>query len=242
MTARAKRDERTHPRHLWRTQRLAAWLAVLALVLAGGFTALAATTPPAEAQAEPAEEPQNQEEPQSQAEPAAEAGHATPQAMAELAHWAGHWRGEGWIRMGPGEPVKIDSEEWVESRLDGAALVIEGLHRVQDSGAQDSGAQNSGTRADGRVVHHALALLTWDEAAETYRFRTHVAGRGPGDFTGRMEDGAFIWGGPMGGPAGAGEMRYTIRLEDGTWHEVGDFTRDGETWNRFFEMTLTKVD
>lgn len=216
MRARAKIEQRPPLRRGWRVPRLAAWLAAVTLLLASGFTALAAESP-----AEPAEEARGAEE------PATEAGHATPEAMSRLAHWAGRWQGEGWIRMGPGEPVRIESEEWVESRLDGAALVIEGLHHSQ---------------ADGRMVHHALALLSWDDKAETYRFRTHVAGRGPGDFTGRMEDGAFIWGGPMGGPAGAGEMRYTIHLEDGTWHEVGDFSRDGETWNRFFEMTLKKVD
>ena len=232
MTARAKRDERTHPRHDRRVPQSTAWLVALALLLAGSGTAvagtaLAVTTPPAEPRAESAEGTQDRDETQEREEPAAEAAPAAPGAMAELAHWAGHWRGEGWIRMGPGEPVKIDSEERVESRLDGAALVIEGLHHAQ---------------ADGRRVHHALALLSWDEEAETYRFRTHVAGRGPGDFTGRMENGAFIWGGPMGGPAGAGEMRYTIHLEDGTWHEVGEFSRDGETWNHFFEMTLNKVE
>jgi|GEM_PF-309265 len=195
--------DHTHPRPPGR--RLTLCLAGIALLLAFGFTTPAATE---------------------QARPEAEAADRAPEAMSELAPWAGHWKGQGWIRMGPGEPVKIDSEEWIESRLDGAALVIEGKHHAQ---------------ADGRRVHHALALLSWDEAAGTFRFRTHVAGRGPGDFTGHVEDGAFVWGGPMGDPEGAGRMRYTIRIEDGTWHEVGDFSRDGETWNRFFEMTLKKV-
>jgi hypothetical protein len=29
--------------------------------------------------------------------------------------------------------------------------------------------------------------------------------------------------------------------EKGEWNEVGEFSRDGEKWMQFFEMTLTKV-
>ena len=152
----------------------------------------------------------------------AEEGAAAEGPMDAVAGMVGTWTGEGWIRMGPGEPIPFDSKETVESRLGGQALVVEGEHHA---------------KSDGRLVHHAVALLSHDAEAGVYRFRTHVAGRGPGDFEGRVEDGAFVWG----GAAGPGKMRYTIRIDGDTWHEVGEFSRDGETWNSFFQMDLKRT-
>jgi hypothetical protein len=151
---------------------------------------------------------------------------APPEAVADpmqpLLPMVGEWQGEGWIRMGPGEPVRFDSYERVESRLGGEALVIEGTHRAKGTD---------------RLVHNAVALLSHDAPAGLYRFRTHVHGRGPGDFEGRVEDGAFVWGGAMG----PGQMRYTIRIDGDRWHEVGEFSPDGEAWRPFFEMNLERV-
>jgi hypothetical protein len=37
-------------------------------------------------------------------------------------------------------------------------------------------------------------------------------------------------------------MRFTVRLnEKGQWFEVGEFSRDGKAWQKFFEMTLERV-
>lgn len=147
-------------------------------------------------------------------------------AMEEVAAMAGEWEGEGWMRMGPGEPATFHSRETVESRLGGRALLIEGLHHART----DDGGR-------GPAVHHALALLTWNTGAGEYDFRTYVAHRGAGDFTGRMEDGAFVWG----GETPRGQMRYTIRIEGDTWDETGELSQDGETWTPFFGMKLKRV-
>lgn len=146
------------------------------------------------------------------------------QAMAALPELEGRWKGEGWIRRGPGEPHAFSSEEIVGSRLDGQILLVEGIHRSQDDPS--------------RQVFHAFAVLSYDPEDDTYRFRTHTAeGRG-GDFQGRVEDGAFVWGheGPQR------QIRYTLRIEGDTWHEVGEVSSDGETWNQFFEMTVERVE
>lgn len=143
--------------------------------------------------------------------------------MAALPDLEGRWEGEGWIRRGPGEPHGILSEEIVESRLDGQILLIEGIHHSKD----DPSLQ----------VFHAFAVLSYDPAADTYRFRTHTeAGRG-GDFEARVEDGAFVWGHRDGDR----RVRYVLRIEDDTWHEVGEFSQDGESWHQFFEMTVKRV-
>lgn len=145
------------------------------------------------------------------------------EAMQALPDFEGRWKGEGWTRRGPQEPVHFLSEEIVETRLDGQVLLIEGIHRSKGDPSQE--------------IFHAFAVLSYDPEADTYRFRSHTAeGRG-GDFKGRVVDGAFVWGHEVP----AGQMRYTIRIEDGRWEEVGEFSSDGESWNRFFEMKLERV-
>lgn len=146
---------------------------------------------------------------------------ARPHPMAAIAGMVGTWTGEGWIQRGPERDTFV-SREAVESRLEGEAILIEGRHH---------------DAASGQVTHHALAMITWDDEGERYRFRSYVAGRGDGDFEGRIEDGIFVWGGPMG----PGEMRYEITIEGDRWSEVGSFSQDGgETWTPFFGMELER--
>jgi hypothetical protein len=149
---------------------------------------------------------------------------ASLDSMRALSFLEGAWEGEGWIRMGPGEPTRFTSKETVESRLGGRILTVEGLHHAS---ADPS-----------RVVHHAFAVVSHNAAAARYRFQTHLAdGRG-GDYPGELKDGAFVWG--MEHPM-AGRIRYTIRVREGRWHEVGESSRDeGKTWTQFFEMTLAR--
>ncbi len=147
--------------------------------------------------------------------------------MRAMSFLVGEWSGEGWIAMGPGEAQKFRSHESVESRLDGLALVIEGIHEDADAAPGDE------------PIHHALATLTWDGAKDAYRFSTHLANGRSGDFDGRLEDGVFVWGMEIPGRT----IRYTITIgEDGRWTEVGEASTDGENWRQFFEMTLVRVE
>lgn len=143
------------------------------------------------------------------------------EAMKALPPLAGHWEGEGWIRQGAGEPVRFVGEEHVEPRLDGRILVIEGKHWSSDRS---------------RVVHHAFAVLSPDPGNSGYRFQTHLANGRGGDFSGHLENGAFIW--EMDNPSG--RMRYVIRIEGERWHEVGEIDREGK-WHQFLEMDLRRV-
>ena len=79
------------------------------------------------------------------AEPASETAKAE---MAKIAQMAGKWRGGGWILM-PGGRHESNSEETIEMRLDGRALLVEGFHTDVKSG---------------EVNHHALAIIAWDDA------------------------------------------------------------------------------
>ena len=144
------------------------------------------------------------------------------EAMQAISFFAGEWEGEGWMRRGPGEPVEFRGSEKVESRLGGRVLIIEGLHQAKESD---------------EVVHHALATVSWDPEAGHYRFRSHLEDGRAGDYTGRLEDGAFIWGFAVP----RGEIRYTIRIADGHWSEIGEFSADGTQWSQVFGMELDQV-
>jgi hypothetical protein len=111
----------------------------------------------------------------------------------------------------------------VESRLDGRVLIIEGRHLA---GVGEE------------VAHHALAVVSYDPEAAVYRFRSHLATGRSGDFTGRFDGGAFVWGFTNE----RGQVRYTIRFDAERWHEVGEFSADGATWSQFFEMELKRVE
>lgn len=145
------------------------------------------------------------------------------EAMAALPAFEGRWKGGGWMRRGPQEPQHFVSEEIVELKLDGQVLLIEGIHH---------------DKADpSKKIFHAVALLSYDPAAGRYRFRSHTGEGQDSEFEGRVEDGAFIWGHEVPG----GRIRYVMRIREGRWEEVGEFSRDGESWTQFFDMKLDRV-
>ncbi len=159
--------------------------------------------------------------PAARAEPASETAKAE---MARIAQMVGHWKGAGYIDL-PGGRHESTSEEWIEMRLDGHAILIEGLHRDMK------------TR---EVNHHALAIISWDDGQKQYRFMSALAAGRTGYFPARMEGTKFIWSIPIpNGPT----SRFTISLDDpDKWREVGEQSRDGgKTWVKFFEMNLDRV-
>jgi len=153
---------------------------------------------------------------------------AAADEMKKLNFLVGEWKGEGWFQMGPGKRELVLQHEIVREKLGGKILLIEGLgHRKLENGSA------------GDVVHEALAVVSWDEAKKAYRFAAHTAQQSSVDATLELRDNGAVWG--FDTPQG-GKIRYTIRqTEKGDWNEVGEFSRDGTNWMKFFEMTLQKV-
>lgn len=154
---------------------------------------------------------------------------AASQAMDALDFMVGEWEGGGWIQTGPEQRFEFQGTETVTPKLGGEVILVEGSHTAEIPGR-------------GRVpVHQALGVFSYDEADGDYRFATWVAGRGTGDSEARLaEDGALIWG--FREEEQGADIRFTIRLTDGgAWHEIGERSTDGETWNKFFEMTMERV-
>lgn len=143
--------------------------------------------------------------------------------MKKLDWLVGNWEGEGWIQMGPQGRREFTQTESIQSKLDGLVLVIEGQGKAKE---------------DGLTVHTALAFVSYDERAKTFRWRAFTAEGRQTDTVAKVDTSTLEWG--MEIPQ-RGRMRYTITLnENGEWFEVGEMSADGQTWHKFFEMTLRR--
>jgi hypothetical protein len=147
--------------------------------------------------------------------------------MRKLDWMVGEWKGDASVQMGPGKPQLAVQTERVQSKLGGKVLIIEGLgkRKLED-----------GTTGD--VVHDALAVISWNEKAKKYRFDAWTARDGYVEaWLEAGENGRCAWG--FDTPQG-GKVRYTLTHENGQWSEVGEYSRDGSQYTKFFEMTLQK--
>lgn len=142
--------------------------------------------------------------------------------MKPLAPLAGQWRGAGWISLPDGSKSEFISTEDVAWELGGTLLLVRGKH--------------FDTKHPDVAVHDAMATIAWDQRAQHYRFRSHVATGMMGDFPLTVDGTRFVW--TMDTPGGT--IRYTTDFADNVWHEVGERGSDANGWVKFFEMRLTR--
>ena len=141
--------------------------------------------------------------------------------MKKLEKMAGHWKGTGWMQQGPKRETFAGTET-VQSKLDGLATLVEGNF----------------ANSEGKVIHQTLAVLSYDETQKNYRFATYLANGMTGVQEYKIVGDHFEWGFQI---PNVGAVRYTVKINDTTWFEIGEFSRDGKTWMQNFEMKLTKV-
>ncbi len=154
--------------------------------------------------------------------PSAPTAPALSERMAPFAWLIGEWYGSGWFIAPDGTRHTADSREVVTPKLGGNALLIEGRH--------------SATGQPDRIVHDAMAMLTWDRIANAYRFRSALASNLSGDYSVEPTANGLTWS--MDTPGG--RIVYTITNDNGVWTERGRRTGpDGRSVD-FFEMTLRK--
>ena len=151
--------------------------------------------------------------------------------MKPFTHWAGHWQGEGSIQMGPGQPKKSTVDEHIEFKLDGTVLLVEGI-----------GKSIEGPSMESHVVHHALAVLSFDQTTSQYKFNSYLKdGRSTQAWFKIIEENKYEWG----FDAPTGKIKYSIAIDPTTktWNEIGQFSNDnGANWRHFFEMNLKKLE
>ena len=142
--------------------------------------------------------------------------------MAVLAPLAGEWEGGGWFRAGQVAPAEFRQRETVRLAAGDEVLVIDGL----------------GLNDGGDPVHQAFAMIAWDAEAGDYVIHAYSAGGGVVTDTPHVAADSLVWGFPE--PTG-GQVRFTIHFGDGRWHEVGDYSPDGNAWYRFMDMKLERA-
>lgn len=153
-----------------------------------------------------------------------------PSLTAELApagFLLGKWQGGGWIEFQPSRRSEFRQFETISAKLGGGAIVMEGL----------------GTRrgVDGKdvVTHEALGVLTWDAREKKPLFRAYRSGGQFVDADAALQPNRLSWQFRI---QGLGDTRYTIVLnERGQWFEIGEMSKDGGEWRKFFEATLDRV-
>ncbi len=143
-------------------------------------------------------------------------------AMKKLAFWAGKWSGTATVQMGP-QKHTTSIDETIEYRLGGFVMHVQGLGKQE-----------------GRAIHDALAVVSWDDAKKQYRFQSW---RMPGGVVVDTElkltgEKSVEWGFQMG-PM---RLRFHMTVKDsGEWFEYGEASQDGVKWQKFHEMTLWRV-
>ena len=147
-------------------------------------------------------------------------------AMKRFDLWVGEWKGSGWVSSGAGQRHEISMDEKVQRRVGGTVLLVEGRGtRKTDGGGVV-------------VTHEALALLYYDDRAGRYHWNAHDLRGGAIAVEPKLVDGGFEWG--FRAEERGVTVRFTIRFDEKRWHEVGEMSADGKTWNKFLEMTLER--
>ncbi len=136
--------------------------------------------------------------------------------LKKLSFMDGTWEGNGWMYGRDGIRHEFEQTENIQFKVDGTTLLIEGLGKT-----------------DGKIIHNALAIISYDKEKSHYNFRSYLANGMSGDFKAELIDGKLFW-------YPTDFIRYIIYLnETGQWYEKGEMNREGK-WMQFFEMTLDK--
>lgn len=146
--------------------------------------------------------------------------------MKNFSWMLGDWSGDAWYLGRDQKKVQILQKEHIIDRLDGTIITMEG-----------SGYDKPVGSVEAKLVFQAFGILTYDIANSKFVMRAYQAGNYiDSDFISNP-DGTYTWS----YEASYGKTRYTItHTPEGKWNEKGELSRDGTTWNQFFEMTLSK--
>ncbi len=143
---------------------------------------------------------------------------AQREAMKKLAFLVGKWSGPVSISRGPGEPLKLTQTEYVQYKLDGLVLLVEG----------------ESTGLDGKAQFQAIATIAYDDTTHTYRFRAYNEGHYIDTELSVQPDG-FAWG----FSAGPAKIQNAMHLgAKGEWQETTDVTFVSNPPHRSVDMLL----
>ncbi|MBL8543386.1 MAG: hypothetical protein JNJ63_06210 [Hyphomonadaceae bacterium] len=145
-------------------------------------------------------------------------------AIERLAPLVGRWEGEANV-LGP-RPMQVHQTERVERELGGLVLLIHGAGYANPDHS-------------GAPVFEAMAVISYDERADRYEFRSYTGGHANTGSAEFLPNGDLRWSPAIPGPV---QMRYTISFAGTTWREVGEMSRDGgATWSETITLDLHRA-
>jgi hypothetical protein len=146
------------------------------------------------------------------------------EALAVLAPLVGQWEGNANAVVGRGQSRTFVQHEDVTWGSMGTVIVVRGTGRSTE-------AHNRGA-----IEFEATAIIWFDDEANKIRMRTHRDGRSL-ELDVDVKPDTIIWGFAVPG----GRVRYTTAFGGDSWHEVGEFIREGAAPVRTMEMRLPRV-
>jgi hypothetical protein len=142
-------------------------------------------------------------------------------AMKKLSFLIGEWSGEATAARGPGITAELHQTEVAEFKLGGLVLMIEGVGR---------------TKSDGKFALQALGLITFDDAADTYRMRAYNDGRWLETEVKLLDDGKSLsWGFELGEIRTKSVLRIN---EKGEWTELAEITIGARPPQKLMELVV----
>src|SRR5258708_6630578 len=148
----------------------------------------------------------------------------TTDAVQNISFLTGNWKGTGWIQMGP-QRHSFSQTENITLKANGTVIQIDG--------------EGKDTQNPTIIIHQAFAVISFDVPNSKYLMKAFRGDGGQIDADAKLiDDHTFQWSfsNPM-----AGQIKYTITVVNNKWTEIGEMSRDnGNSWNKYFEMTLDK--
>jgi hypothetical protein len=148
--------------------------------------------------------------------------------MKKLAYFIGDWKGEA-VHKGPKGAVTVKQTEHITWAIQDLVLSIQGTGRER----------NEKTKTD-EITFQAFAVVNFHPYEKQFKWKSFVKeGFSTDAYFKVVGDNVFEWGFDI--PNG-GRTRYTITLDPArkTWHETGEYSRDGNQWYGFIELNLVK--
>ncbi len=98
-----------------------------------------------------------------------------------------------------------------------------------------------GQNDSGKTTHDALGLLSYNPIKYKFIMTAHLASGLSTDanFEALEPNKKLKWWFDDGR---GGTIKYFITNDGTNWKEEGEYYRDGNNWNKFFEMNLKKID
>ena len=143
--------------------------------------------------------------------------------IAKFSVMEGKWEGTGW-RMNPdGSKSNSNVLENIYFKLDSTLLVLEGL----------------GKNDNGKIVHNAFGLISFDPFKKKINMKSFLSNglSTDADFEVIEANRSYKW---WFKDNRGGTIKYSINIKGETWNEIGEYSRDEESWTKFFEMNLKK--